>query len=297
MYKYEVEEADVFDLVEKENRTDNHLFTRVSTKQMKRIVDYFSNSMIKDKGYILIDIDLDELEKIDGMIKVTEQEFVFEKNCLVEQELDKLEKALIKTGLLIHDNPDSVVPLLIEERRIKDKMDRVYREVKKERKNRDLQKYYLKSYVAEEFIMGKIIKSIMENPKLKERYNFKNIINRLAYFNNFLMMDGLIPKEYNNFKELNFELNSELPELTRDTNSELTICFTNLQNISNPIVNRIINSLTAYNNKVLRTMIFTEETDLLTRSLRDDGGVITNYDFRIHKIKSNEMVKSRIIEL
>ena len=91
--------------------------------------------------------------------------------------------------------------------------------------------------------------------------------------------DGIIPEEYEDFNDKRFALIIESLPLLQWSESDITCCFTNFQNVSNELINRVINNFTAFNTIRFRTMIFTTADRMLTIKCRDNGQVKEPYEY------------------
>jgi hypothetical protein len=131
------------------------------------------------------------------------------------------------------------------------------------------------------------MRELAKKPELVTKYGFEDLDVRLKYFDEFMQMNGIDPNDYGIFNNNRFCQILDFPRLTRESDMELTIGFTNFQNVCNPLTNRVINSITSFNSKILRTMIFTSGEGLLTRKVRDEGEIALPYNYRQHTMSKS----------
>jgi hypothetical protein len=283
MYSYEVTEGRVFDLIESKDRNDNHLFTDVSNETMERVVNYLSSPSAIDNGYVLVDIDEKEIRHIENMINKSLNMYDSHKLFEVQSELANAQRKLSEADSAMSSNLSSSD---VKES-LRNSISNLENAMKKIEKDDTLTKFFLTSGIVEEYIYGKIMRELAKRPELVTKYGFKDLDAKLKYFDEFMQMNGIAPNDYGTFNDNRFCQLMDLTLLTRERDMELTVGFTNFQNVCNPLTNRVINSITSFNSKILRTMIFTSGEGLLTRMVRDEGQITKPEDYRQHTLSKS----------
>ena len=194
---------------------------------------------------------------------------------------------------VIENNPSLSDTLEVSKKDLIRRMRELEASLTKDKKQEDLSRFLVLSAIAEEYVLGRIIRELVRVPELAKKYGIENIDGKLEYFEEFLKKDGITPEEYTDFNNKRFAIIMESMYLLQWSEADITCCFTNFQNISNPLINRVINNFTAFNTKRFRTMIFTTANFMLTSQLRDEGIVEEPYEYRAYTLDKTKRPKSR----
>jgi len=293
---FERTEAQVLNTINTVDRNDNLLFTDVSEDTMALVINHLSQSEVKDNGYILVDFDLEEVKQVEKMILNTDEAFGNKNVESVKLKMSELQKSLDDLNSLIDNNPALSNSLEVAKRDLISKMKELEKSLTTATKDDELSRFLLLSAIAEEYVLGKILREIVKDPRLKSGYKINELEAKLEYFDEFLKKVGISSakkEEYEEFLDKRFAIIVEgLCHLTPLSDKEepyITCCFTNFQNVSNPLINRVINNFTAHNTRKFRTMIFTSASFMITSKCRDEGIVQDPYEYRGYTLnKSNQ---------
>jgi len=168
-------------------------------------------------------------------------------------------------------------------------MNKLENSFRKDKKQEDLSRFLLKSAVAEEYILGKILTEVAKVPELKEYLDIEDIDMKLEYFNKFLKKECIYPEEYDEFRDKRMCLASDGYYLMQgiqcmQQDKYITCFFLDFENLSHPLINRVINNLTARNSINFRTMILTRKDEMLTTYCRDEGYISDPYEYRQYSL-------------
>lgn len=284
---YRKTETQVLDFINSGNRDNNLLFTDVPEETMTTVINRLSQPEIKKKGYLLIDFDQEEVKHVENMIAYTDKAFCYKNTKDIKSKISEIQKELDELDII-----ESKHPLSDALKHSKEALIRNMRELEelltKDEKQEDLIRFLVVSAIAEEYVLGKIISELVKVPELVDKYGIKNIDDKIQYFEHFLKKDGIIPEEYEDFNDKRFALIIESLTLLQWSESAITCCFTNLQNVSNKLINRIINNFTAFNTIKFRTMIFTTADRMLTIECRDTGQVKDPYEYLAYTLNKTK---------
>lgn len=276
---YRTTKEEILELIDTEDRYYNLLFTNVPDDTMTAVINRLSKQEVREKGYLLIDFNQAEVKHIEDMINYTDRAFYLIEQKEIKEEMDDIQKNLKKLESVMKSCQSFSNILKEKKENLIIKMHELEKFLIKDEESEKLRRFLVVSSIAEEYVLGKIISELVKVPELADKYRINNIDDKIQYFEDFLKKDGIIPEEYEDFNDKRFALIVESLPLLQWSESDITCCFTNFQNVSNELINRVINNFTAFNTIRFRTMIFTTADRMLTIKCRDNGQVKEPYEY------------------
>lgn len=300
----EITKDQLIEQINSNNIKENGLFVDILEEEMDELVSCLSRPELGEKGYLLIDFDADEVKHVEDMIEYTSQAYqdnelkdIKAKIAKVQQQMNELDAAIAEASY-----PAAIKALKGYRVVTADIICNLSQRLTKAKESSELTHYLIKSAIAEQYVIGRIVKELVKVPELADKYSFCDVEKRLEYFEEFLKKPGIEPEEYSDFNAKRFSLITETPPLLQwfkigTEANDLTCCFTNFQNVSDPVINRVINNFTMKETKKFQTLIFTTASNMLTRECRDEGVLSPCYEYQRYTLNKANRPESKLMRL
>ena len=245
--------------------TGNIFFKDLTPAVMEDAINLLNELKKTDNNIITINMEPEEIAHVEKMIKEANE--TYKVSELVKAKETELAAYKNAEDILI-TNATGFIGKTLDG--IRNNITTAEKELETEKKHDDIRKYLILSSIAEEYIIGKIVQEILKNKKLKTS-RIDNLETKAEYFKKFMREGYGFDEKDEEFEEHRFSLLMDFPSLTWQSDNDIVCCITNFQNVTEPIINRIVNSFIGQNTKKFYVKIFSLKSSLLTEKTRDGG--------------------------